>query len=44
MDWPTFALARQLLMEMRVGSRVREAQREEDEQFKRTRSALETRR
>lgn len=44
MDWPTFALARQLLTELRVGSRVREAQAIEDEQFKRTRSALEMQR
>lgn len=44
MDWPTFALARQLLSEMRVGSRIREAQAVEDAEFKHTKTALEMRR
>jgi len=44
MDWPTFALARQLLTEIRVGTRIREAQREEDAGFRQSKATLETHR
>ncbi len=34
MDWKDFALARQLLVEERIGTRIREAKAAEDHKFK----------
>ena len=44
MDWEEFQMARQVLAEERVGTRVRSAQAEEDAEFAAVRDALTTRR
>jgi hypothetical protein len=40
MDWPTYALARQYLVEEFIGSRVREAQSAEEAQARSSERAL----
>ena len=40
MTWQEYALSRQYLVEERIGTRVREAQRAEDELFGASRKAL----
>jgi hypothetical protein len=44
MDWPTYALARQYLVEERIGSPLREAKALEEQQAKAARQTLESRR
>jgi len=43
MDWDEFQMARQLLLEERVGKHVREAKAQEDAEFLSTRSAISRR-
>jgi hypothetical protein len=40
MDWKYYALARQLLLEERIGTRIREAKAAEEAKFKSTASVL----
>jgi hypothetical protein len=44
MTWQEYALARQYLVETRIGTRIREAKAIEDEQAKASRRALSQRR
>jgi hypothetical protein len=44
MTWQEYALARQMLVEERIGTRIREAQRVEDAKFRKSKKALEKRR
>lgn len=44
MDWPTYYLARQLLSEEVVGSRLREIEREELAEFRQSARTLQERR
>lgn len=44
MDWPTFALARQFLVEEFIGTKIREARAQEDAEARSTARALERRR
>lgn len=39
MSWEEYALARKLLLEEHIGTRVRQAKRDEDEVAKKTRSS-----
>lgn len=41
MTWPEYALARQLLSEERIGTRLREAQHIEDARFQSSSKALQ---
>jgi hypothetical protein len=41
MDWPTFALARQALVEERIGTRIREQKAIEDAQAKKALGRVE---
>lgn len=41
MDWREYSLARQLLVEERIGTRLRESQRLEDQRFKTSSRALQ---
>ena len=44
MSWRDYALARQFLVEERIGTNVRREQRREDKQFQSVKQELETKR
>lgn len=44
MDWPTYALARQYLVEEKIGTLIREQRAHEDSEAAAARRALESRR